>query len=260
MRVVRATPPVAGRWGESQAVPGTPTVANPNPPPTYLSMVTTNYTNRIRAGFSLDISDLRRRHPRDVADDNFNSFDPYPPLGMRLGEVGDLDFLDPAGAYLLPVERMRRYVTPADINGTGRIVQYDGQHTRTARPTRPRRRPVGPRRVLQLLPAAGPARPGLDSPAAGTTAVTFPWTSGSPTRPRWSRTSTPAVWRDSSVQQQQPAARLRVAAVPQPELHRRRLQPPALGGVPVDLNTPPDLGNPTCPTLPTYDVQSNGTR
>src|SRR5208337_1059849 len=76
--------------------------------------------------------------PRDAADDNYNSFDPYPalpppppnPPGTRLGEVGDLDFLDPAGAFLLPVERMRRYVTPADINGTGRIVQWDGVNPR----------------------------------------------------------------------------------------------------------------------------------
>ena len=43
-----------------------------------------------------------------------------------MGEVGDLDFLDPAGAFLLPVERLRRYVAPGDINGTGRIVQWDG--------------------------------------------------------------------------------------------------------------------------------------
>ena len=66
--------------------------------------------------------------PRDAADDNFNSFDPYPPVSAtynRLGEVNDLDFLDPAGAYLLPVERMRRYLAPADINGTGHVLQWN---------------------------------------------------------------------------------------------------------------------------------------
>ena len=36
------------------------------------------------------------------------------------GEVGDPDYYDGAGALLFPVERMRRWVTPADINGTGR--------------------------------------------------------------------------------------------------------------------------------------------
>ena len=63
--------------------------------------------------------------PRDAADDNYNAFDPYPPAtptDNRLGEVDDLDFHDPAGALLLPVERMRRFVTPADINGTGRVL------------------------------------------------------------------------------------------------------------------------------------------
>ena len=37
------------------------------------------------------------------------------------GEVGDCDFYDAAGALLFPVERMRRWVTPADINGTGSV-------------------------------------------------------------------------------------------------------------------------------------------
>ena len=126
--VLRLTPPVAGRWGESQAVPGYPTVPNPNAPPPYLNLVTPSYNNHIRAGFSLDLSDFNNGTPRDVADDNLNSFDPYPPItvGGRVGEVNDLDFLDPAGAFLLPVERLRRYVTPGDINGTGRIVQWDG--------------------------------------------------------------------------------------------------------------------------------------
>ena len=37
------------------------------------------------------------------------------------GEIGDLDFYDAAGALLLPVERMRRFVTPLDINGRGGV-------------------------------------------------------------------------------------------------------------------------------------------
>jgi hypothetical protein len=117
--VLRITPAVAGRWGESQAVPGYP-VYNPNGPPFNLVMPTFN--NGIRAGYSIDVTDLVNG-TRDAADDNYNSFDPYFP--GHTGEVGDLDFLDLAGAYLLPVERMRRYVTPVDINGTGRIVQYN---------------------------------------------------------------------------------------------------------------------------------------
>src|SRR5208282_3704719 len=110
------------RWGESQSVLGYP-VYNPNGPPFNLVMPT--FSNRIRAGYSIDVTDLENGIPRDAADDNYNSFDPYPPVtvGNRLGEVGDVDFLDPAGAFLLPVERMRRFVAAGDINGTGRIVQ-----------------------------------------------------------------------------------------------------------------------------------------
>ena len=47
---------------------------------------------------------------RDAADDNLNAFDPFPP--GHSGEVNDLDFYDPAGGLILPVDRFRRYVTP----------------------------------------------------------------------------------------------------------------------------------------------------
>ena len=130
--VARITTSVTGRWGEPQSVPGYG-IVNPNPPPPLLNFVGPNYNNGVRAGYSLDVSDIQAQIPRDAADDNYNSFDPYPPLGTRLGEVGDLDFLDPAGAYLLPVERMRRYVAPADINGTGRVLQWNnGNYTGTS--------------------------------------------------------------------------------------------------------------------------------
>ena len=56
--VLRLTPPVAGRWGEVQSVPGYPTIPNPNSPPPYLNLVTTTYNNRIRAGYSLDTTDI----------------------------------------------------------------------------------------------------------------------------------------------------------------------------------------------------------
>ena len=65
---------------------------------------------------------------------------------------------------------MRRFVTPADINGTGRVVQWDGVHCGTG--PRPRGRPLGPGRVLELFPPPGLA--GLDrldaTVAAGTMA------------------------------------------------------------------------------------------
>ena len=51
-----------------------------------------------------------------------NAFDPYPP--GHTGEVNDQDDYDAAGALILPVDRMRRYVTPADINGTGSVLPW----------------------------------------------------------------------------------------------------------------------------------------
>ena len=38
--------------------------------------------------------------------------------------LNDSDAYDLAGALILPVDRMRRYVTPADINGTGSVVNF----------------------------------------------------------------------------------------------------------------------------------------
>ena len=180
-QVARTTNPVPGRWGEAQSVPG-----NPIPPPsgttltdgTVVNLVGSAnlpYNNPVRAGYSLDPGDLASGQPRDSADDNYNSFDPYP-FG-HTGEVGDLDFLDLAGGYLLPVERMRRYVTPADINGTGSIVQWDGTSTSTGKNLGGDQwgrvefssyfRPPGLPGQVPPTPPGGPL----------TTGVTFPWTS-----------------------------------------------------------------------------------
>ncbi len=70
----------------------------------------------------LTTSGSTRGLPRDAADDNYNAFDPFPiptTAVPRNGEVDDSDSYDGAGALILPVDRMRRFVTPADINGTG---------------------------------------------------------------------------------------------------------------------------------------------
>ncbi len=174
--VLRLTPAVAGRWGEQQSVHGYP-VPNPSGGAPF-NLVMPTYNNRIRAGYSMDVTDMINGIPRDAADDNNNSFDPYPPVntGNRQGEVGDLDFLDPAGAYLLPVDRLRRYVTPGDINGTGSIVQWDGVNTKP-----------GPNagadmfgRVEYSSYFRPPGLPGQVEASGGAApgSVTFPWTSG----------------------------------------------------------------------------------
>ena len=213
--VLRINPPVAGRWGEAQSVHGYP-VYNPNGPP--FNLVVPAFNNRIRAGYSMDITDLENGIPRDAADDNLNSFDPYPPISAtnnRLGEVGDLDFLDPAGAFLLPVERLRRYVTPGDINGTGRIVQWDGTNKQ-----------AGPNagadqwgRVLFSSYFRPPGLPGVVAPSTGATpgAVTFPWTSAE-AYPTTMVTNNVAATPPNTPGQQQSAARPRGAAVSEPQL------------------------------------------
>ena len=134
--VHRNTQAYPGRWGEAQSIPGIG-FNNPNyvvggtgiSSQQFVNLVTTNYHNSIRAGYSLDIGDILNGVPRDAADDNFNSYDPYPAYDaitgtQRTGEVGDLDSYDIAGAILLPVERMRRWLTPADINGTGSVTTW----------------------------------------------------------------------------------------------------------------------------------------
>ncbi len=88
-------------------------------------------STRPAPAYSFDVADLLNSagynydangdavFPRDAADDNYNAFDVWPV--RTTGEIGDTDLYDSAGALVLPVERMRRFVTPADINGTGRV-------------------------------------------------------------------------------------------------------------------------------------------
>ena len=252
--VLRMTPAVSGRWGESQSVPGYP-VPNPSGGAPF-NLVLPNFNNRIRAGYSIDVTDLIYGIPRDAADDNYNSFDPYPPVSPtdnRLGEVGDLDFLDPAGAFLLPVERLRRYVTPGDINGTGRIVQWDGVNQTT-----------GPNaggdqwgRVEYSSYFRPPGLPGLVTPSGGTTpgAVTFPWTSTEayPTTLVTNVVPTPAPTPPSN---SNPLHGFEAQRFPNLN-YSGNFNPQHAGGVPIDLNQNTNLTY-LPGTLPTYDPSVNG--
>ncbi len=137
--VVRNSTPVPGRWGEAQSIPGVEFLnplyggATDMTNPHYLGVVTTSYQNPVRAGYSMDIGDILNGQPRDAADDNYNSFDPYPGYPQvatpHTGEMNDADAYDAAGAFLLPVERMRRWLTPADINGTGSVTTWSPSAT-----------------------------------------------------------------------------------------------------------------------------------
>ena len=118
-RVQRTSPAVPGRWGEAPSIPGVPFTGAGGQ---VLNLVASAYNNPVRAGYSFDITDLFNGVPRAAADDNNNLFDPYP-IG-HTGEVNDRDFFDSAGGLILPVDRMRRFVTPVDIDGSGRTLRW----------------------------------------------------------------------------------------------------------------------------------------
>jgi large repetitive protein len=105
--VLNATTPVAGRWGEEDAVPGI--YYNALPFPSGGPLV---YANKVRAGYSIDTAGTSY----DARDDNFNSF------GFN-GETFDL--YDGAGQISLPVARLRRFVNPIDLAGDGRVVTFN---------------------------------------------------------------------------------------------------------------------------------------
>lgn len=101
------------------------------------------YTNPVRAGVSNyapmnpALSPLLLTNPYgDVGDDNFNTFDPYPavedttftpPLMGSESKNGSFpaDYYDAAGALSLPVERIRRFLTPIDVAGDGLVTKFN---------------------------------------------------------------------------------------------------------------------------------------
>jgi large repetitive protein len=118
-RVQRLSPSVPGRWGEAVSIPGVPFTAAGGQT---VNWVANPYNNPVRAGYSFGPTDWVNGTPRAAADDNNNQFDPFP-LGHS-GEVNDRDFFDSAGGLMLPVDRMRRFVTPIDLDGSGKMLRW----------------------------------------------------------------------------------------------------------------------------------------
>jgi hypothetical protein len=248
--VQNTRPSVPGRWGEAQSVPGYP-MLNPATG-IVMNQLGPAYNDRIRAGYSLDPGDVLNDVPRDAADDNFNAFDPFP-IG-HTGEVGDADYYDAAGALLLPVERMRRYVTPADVNGTGRVFQWNGA---TAAPMDLGNDQWG--RVQFFSYYRPPGLPGWVEPSSGAAPGTVQfsqWTSG-------------FVYPTSIVSNSP------TLTTPAPNLYHNNnplhgflswlypnltyggpFTPQRVGGAPFDLNANPNNAN-VPGTLPTYDFHVN---
>ena len=82
--VVRSSTAIPGRWGEAQSIPGSQFINPLNPTARAGSAAFVNvvgdrtYGNPVRAGYSINIRDILSGLPPDAADDNFNTYDPYP--------------------------------------------------------------------------------------------------------------------------------------------------------------------------------------
>jgi hypothetical protein len=130
-----ATPPVPGRWGEEDSVPQLlpvplpVAVAGPPVPPLPPEYQHLFYTNHVRAG----LSRFSGANAIDARDDDHTSFDNWPQphkpgtAAAPLTDPENFDRYDAAGALNMPVERLRRFVTPLDITGEGSIVTYSSR-------------------------------------------------------------------------------------------------------------------------------------
>ncbi len=102
---------------------------------------------------------------------------------------------DAVGALLLPVDRMRRWLTPADINGTGRVQQWQvtqGGPDRGGDPVgrveyqsffRPPGSPGVINTTSPAVPTAGASPNGVIAYGSWTAGVATPWTQGAQYQP-----------------------------------------------------------------------------
>ena len=139
--VIRSGITVPGRWGEANAIPTI--LDQPMTTKTTVNSLVTSvypvYTNAIRAGKSAAfLTNGIFTTGGDGMDDDGDSYDFFPftaptvAAPYSLGEgfldtVNNLshgDAYDAASALVLPVERIRRFVTPIDPSGNGRTISW----------------------------------------------------------------------------------------------------------------------------------------
>ncbi|SIO11677.1 hypothetical protein SAMN05444166_2535 [Singulisphaera sp. GP187] len=274
--------PIAGRWGEPADQPIAltgPAVASTVPqlpgwpflPPTYY------YQNQVRAGVSGQWVGTAPRYG-DARDDNYNAFDWYPSNltgattptnsvgGAVITTLGEnADFLDPSGSLALPVERLRRFVTPIDVMGDGLVNNFKTPVGTTVT------LPIGADdygRVAFLKHFRPPGLllatpPGLALPTAPLVA-TAP---GTPTSFIWYPYGSNSYWEQGIGKPAPPLNKTPVSGQIVPvdltnnlyrgfESYRRPLIPAGLstvlmGGMP--SNNIPPLSPPNDPWVPTYD-------
>ena len=153
-QVARLATAVAGRWGEPEGIPrvlNAPLAYN-DADPTYTML---RYTNPVRAGKSYYVGTA---YTNDAMDDDFDAFDPFIPQQVETAQFTvvkdstasmgpdylpanstnqnflqsqfyrtypeDVDRFDGAGQAAIAVERIRRFVTPHDPAGVGRMVAF----------------------------------------------------------------------------------------------------------------------------------------
>ena len=153
-QVYRLASSVPGRWGEPEGIPKVltiPTLYN-DADPTYYML---RYANPVRAGKSYYVGTA---YTNDAMDDDFDTFDPFLPLTIETAQFTvvkdttassghdslpvnstntsfmqssfnrvhpeDVDRFDGAGQAAIAVERIRRFVTPHDPAGVGRMVAF----------------------------------------------------------------------------------------------------------------------------------------
>ena len=113
--------PIPGRWGEPGGVPADTRGRD------YLGQVIVDttgtpvpgiYNNPVGPGRSIYLTRV------DGFDDDYNGIDFYPLPPSAAEETAN--FVDPAGALALPSERYRYAVTPFDLFGIGRVINYNG--------------------------------------------------------------------------------------------------------------------------------------
>jgi hypothetical protein len=210
---LRSTKTIAGRWGEESGIPtvlplpsSTPNNVNGGIPT--FGYYGYTYNNPVRAGRSYItkpfVANINQNqingpniltNPIDACDDNHNAFDMYPVWNLTATPPvfpESADYYDSAGQLAFASERIRRFVTPIDASGDGRVQSYAATGAKESYPRLPYRggatnpyfgsdafgrigfahyfRPPGiPITVSGNLPVTGGTNPSLDTLMSFTT-------------------------------------------------------------------------------------------
>ncbi len=115
--VPRRSKAVVGRWGDEAAIPENLAWRTGDIVPLAMKFINTSRAGRSPVTLFDGAGEPQGlQYQVDGIDENFNGFD---------FNSEQFVLTDAAGALLLPVERMRRFVVPQDISGNGLVNRYD---------------------------------------------------------------------------------------------------------------------------------------